>query len=148
MAAGQNRLRAKESRIRITKDGVPLAGEWLTVTGWSLTPDSEITKTELTGEKRSRLDHNIRGYDFTVDFQVYDGSIMAEQADIDRRERSGLPNPQYQVTLLLNFRELGVPSQKVTIDDEVTLKFGELAASGHDYVTMRVEGSGRGMAAT
>lgn len=146
--AGQNRLRGKEARIRITKDGTPLGGDFLLFQNWSVTTDSTIVKTMFTGEKRARLDQDIQGYDFSGDLHIATGEYVEAMADVDRREQAGLPNPEYQVTLLLNYRERGVALQKVALSGEVVVKFGEVTASGSDHVTVRIEGAGQGMAVT
>jgi hypothetical protein len=145
MATGQNRIDGKGATLSIYKDGVRLTGDVQLNTSFSITPDAEIRTQQFTGEKRARNDLNIRGYDFSLSFQLTNHALAELADELNRLESDGRPNPNYEVILLLNYPENGIRSY--TLYDEVVIIPPTMEGNEDEYLTASFDGRSRQMAA-
>ena len=115
-------LRNKDATIQVKVDGTPLTSSFLTISSFNLKPEAEILKKRFTGEKVSRADLDVKGYDFTFKTQkrAHDWWVLWQK--IVSAERAGQPLPTITLTITYSYRDGSGLLKTVVLHGDLVMK--------------------------
>ena len=102
---GAIEVRNKDALIEIRVDGQRLGGSFSAVKGFNLKPDLEMPKKQFTGDKRWKMDLNVKGYDFSFKTEKRDHVWFALWKKIELAEFNGLPLPDITLSVTIKYRD-------------------------------------------
>jgi len=105
------RIRGQEVTLRVTVDGVTLAGSMLKVVDFTATPRSELTESPMLGELEDDIDIQHSGWDMSWTIHERDAVALDLMDSIIRREQDGDQHPQITITVIRAFRDPGVANR-------------------------------------
>lgn len=98
-------IRNKDATLQLTVDGQRLGGSMLTIKGFNLKPDVEMTKKQFTGDKRAKADLNIKGYGFSFKTEKRDHIWWTVWKKIEQAELAGIPFPVISLAVTYSYRD-------------------------------------------
>lgn len=133
------RVRGQEVKIKITIDGSPMAGTWLKIKDFELTPRTEFKEEEYLGEPEEDFDIQHSGYELTFSVDNQDAQTLRYLKELADREANGLRPQQVTMTVIYNYRE----RSEIVADNfyDVLLIVSKHGAGGRkDYVNTGFSG--------
>lgn len=131
--AGATEIRAKEARVQLTVDGVPLNGSFTTIHDLSVKPDADISKKRWTGEKRFRGDMDIKGWDFSFKTEKTDHLWQDLWDQIQDAELNAQPMPDITIDISYQYRDGSQVLKTVTLHGDLVLKMDENSIPNDGY---------------
>lgn len=108
-----DRLRGKETDIRVAVDGVLRTALFKNTTEWEVTPRDELPETELIGQDETALDYIHNGWDLTWTNHVEDSDGIAFMDELVELQRQRVALPRVTITFLFRFRDESIPDKQV-----------------------------------
>ena len=102
-----NRIRQKETSLRLAVDGQDQTGSFLKVVKFDVNPDQVITKTQFCGENRPDSDVDVNGYTITFEVQELDSKAEDLLNLIDANHKANLAQPLFVLTEYKKYRGTG-----------------------------------------
>lgn len=136
---GSTEIRAKEATIQMKLDGQRLGGSMLTVKNFSLKSDADITKKRFIGDKRSRADLDVKGYDFSFKLEKRDHIWWTLWKKFELAELSGQPFPDFQISVTFAYRGGTGLTKTIVLHGDAVFKLSDDIPEGYQEVS--VDGS-------
>lgn len=137
------RIRGQEAIVRVTVDGVPVAGDFAKVKDLTITPRTDLTEEGYLGETFDDLDVMHHGADFSFTVDQENGESLEYLAQLVNQEEANQAPSNIIMTAILNYREAGVPSKEIVLQQAV-LKVNDLSFSGRkEYISTSFEGKAK-----
>jgi len=133
------RIRGQEATLQILVEGEPLAGSWIRVNDFELSPRQELTDEDYIGEDVSKIDFQHNGFDFSFSVNIEDSATITFLQDLVIGEENHLPYPNITLNVIYTFRNGG--SQVMESYYETYLKVNSQSVGGRtEFVSVSVEG--------
>lgn len=142
----QEAIRFKDATIQLTFNGRKLLGTFTKISSFTITPDKEVKKSMYAGEKRQRIDLDVKGYDFTIELNEAGKEWQTVAKAFEDADRNGTPFPRVTITVTGTYRAAGAArTGTAVLHDEVIMFFDNRSFSGSEYVKIPFSGSCREM---
>lgn len=115
-------IRNKDATIQVTVDGVRLQGTFLSIKGFNLKSDAEVTKKRFTGDKRFRGDLDVKGYEFNFKVEPRDHIWWTLWKKIEQAETNGQPLPVISLAITYSYRDGVGNLRTVTLHGDLVMK--------------------------
>ncbi len=129
----QDKTRAKEATVQITKSGKRLSGSMLKIFNFRIEPEVEIQKPRTVGESRARGDLDVKGFNFSFQSYVSDKEWLALWSEIGKCDELGTPFPEISIAVTIAHRS-GAPAN-FTLHGDLVMHLSPLERPEDGYVT-------------
>lgn len=129
-----DRLRGKETDIRVAVEGVLRSGLFKNVTEWETTPRDELPETELIGQDETAIDYIHNGWDLSWTKHVEDPDGINFLEELIELQRQRVTLPPITITLLYRFRDEGLRDVQMVYRNCKLKNDREGASSRTDYL--------------
>ena len=109
------RIRGQEVTVGLIVDGAQQLGSFTKVEQFKLTPRTDLSDADFLGEKESEPDIQHHGFDFSFMTHEQDSKMFDLLFDIVNRERLGAPHPVVDVIVIHKYRDPGLPSKNIVL---------------------------------
>jgi len=134
------RIRGQEITLRFSVDGQTLAGSFVKVSEFTITPRTDLNEEGFLGELEDDIDPQHHGFDFAFTIHNLDELALNFLSTIVAREQNQQAHPDITMTVFYAYRG-GLGNDQVEVYHDVFLKVNEMGFGGRkEYVTTSFEG--------
>lgn len=137
------RIRGQETFVQLVVDGNLLAGSFMKVENFKITPRADLVDSEFLGETEQDPDIIFHGYDFSFQIHEVDDSALDLWDNIVATLTAGGPQPRINVIVTKRFRDPGVRAKTQTLQNAVMKLDSEGYDKRSDYVKAAFSGKCR-----